>query len=110
MAGSSAWLCRRHRPLSRDCEEAEASSGSPAGPPHARVARPEWVFTHPRVVILLRRLALRLRRGVVEAGFLAEFLDLHRGLGLGQIVADLLAGLAGEGVEVGVLGAGHRLV
>ena len=32
------------------------------------------------------------------------------GLGLGQVGGQLLAGLAGQGVEIAALGAGHRLV
>ena len=53
--------------------------------------------------LLAAGLPLRLRRGVVEAGLVAELVDLQRGLGLGQVVLDLLAGPAGEGVEVGLL-------
>src|SRR4051795_3252814 len=59
---------------------------------------------------LLAGLTLQLHRGLIDAGLVAQLVDLHRRLGLGQALLDRLAGLPGERVEVGVLRASHRLV
>src|SRR5438094_10313907 len=44
------------------------------------------------------------------ASFLLEFLDPLRRLGLGHLVGNVLAGFLREGVYVGILGPGHRLI
>src|SRR5262249_45205877 len=51
-----------------------------------------------------------LRRRGVAAGLVPQLVDLLRRLGLRQLLADLLAGLAGQGVQVRLLRPRHRLV
>src|SRR5690349_10694605 len=52
----------------------------------------------------------RKRSGLASTGLLLELVDLLRRLGLGEIGLDRLARLGGQGVQVGLLRSGHRLV
>src|SRR4051812_47440919 len=47
---------------------------------------------------------------LTPAGLLLQLVDRPGGVGLGEVVRDLLAGLSGEGLQVALLRAGGRLV
>src|SRR5687767_15332730 len=60
--------------------------------------------------ILCGRPTLLPPRRYATSGFLLQFVDPFRCLGLAQVLIELLAGLVGQRLQVGALRASHRLV